>query len=132
MKRLQPLALILLLLGFTFALPDRLTLTGKQLSSPLPTNTPYLEYIWLEAEYDGVMTAFIVLMDKELDRLVIGFVHMMIEVPEENRFISSAKYWAWLNGGEIIRLENREMADAYVARHKAQRDFMRFKEHSGF
>lgn len=114
------LVLFLFSLGLGFALPDRLTLTGVQLAGPLPTKTPYLEYTWHEATYDGATVVFCVLMDTEQDRPIIGFIHYMTK-DLEGRLFCAAKYFAWLDGGGIVRLGGKEIAEAYVERHKAQR-----------
>ena len=101
-----------------FIIPGQIILTGKILKT-MPTVTNYLEYRWYEAYCEGVITAFIVLMDKECNKPVIGFIHVMIEIPEEHRFESFGEYYAWLGNGDcIMRLENLDMANIYVERYK--------------
>jgi len=103
-----------------FIIPNQIILTGKILKT-MPTVTSYLEYRWYEAYCEGNLTALIILVDKEYNRPVIGFIHTTIPNPENNTFILSGDYYYWLDRTTIIKLENMDIVEDYLEVYKFYR-----------
>lgn len=109
-----------------FKAPQDIVLSGKILNGPMDTQTSYLKYMWLEAYANKTPTAFIVIVDVEAKRPVIGFVHYAGPPDEYGNFDTWAVYYNWKDDGSIIELgTNRSAVDDYLAKYKETHETVR-------